>query len=170
MHAFIATMTDIDYNQVVLDKLEIGSYDFDYQLDSDYFSQLDHSFVLGGLVRAKAHLNLRADDYDLTISVHGQVSVTCDRCLEPMNIDINDEQEIDPDDLTGATHRSYSEALLQRSGPTAPAVIDLPWLAYELIVVNLPTVHCHPEGGCNPDMIALLQNHLCSTSEEPEIL
>jgi uncharacterized metal-binding protein YceD (DUF177 family) len=143
-------MTDIDYNQVVLDKLEIGSYDFDYQLDSDYFSQLDHPFVLGGLVRAKAHLNLRADDYDLTISVHGQVSVTCDRCLEPMNIDINDEQEIDCEYETQS--------------------IDLPWLAYELIVVNLPTVHCHPEGGCNPDMIALLQNHLCSTSEEPEIL
>ena len=150
MHAFIATMTDIDYNQVVLDKLEIGSYDFDYQLDSDYFSQLDHPFVLGGLVRAKAHLNLRADDYDLTISVHGQVSVTCDRCLEPMNIDINDEQEIDCEDETQS--------------------IDLPWLAYELIVVNLPTVHCHPEGGCNPEMIALLQKHHCSTSEEPEIL
>ena len=158
MHAFIATMTDIDYNQVVLDKLEIGSYDFDYQLDSDYFSQLDHPFVLGGLVRAKAHLNLRADDYDLTISVHGQVSVTCDRCLEPMNIDIDEEEMLD------------SEEIFNLQSSISNQILDLKWLAYELIVVNLPTVHCHPEGGCNPEMIALLQNHLCSTSEEPEIL
>ncbi|MBO7408778.1 MAG: DUF177 domain-containing protein [Paludibacteraceae bacterium] len=151
-------MTDIDYNQVVLDKLEIGSYDFDYQLDSDYFSQLDHPFVLGGLVRAKAHLNLRADDYDLTISVHGQVSVTCDRCLEPMNIDIDEEEMLD------------SEEIFNLQSSISNQILDLKWLAYELIVVNLPTVHCHPEGGCNPEMIALLQNHLCSTSEEPEIL
>ena len=158
MHAFIATMTELNYNQVVLSQLELGSYNFDFQLDNNYFEQLDHSFVLGGLVRVKAHLNLRADDFDLTLSVKGTVSVTCDRCLEPMNIDIDDEEMLD------------SEEIFNLQSSISNQILDLKWLAYELIVVNLPTVHCHPEGGCNPEMIALLQNHLCSTPEEPEIL
>ena len=44
--------------------------------------------------------------------------------------------------------------------------LDLAWLAYELIIVNLPLVHSHQDGGCNPDMDALLQDHLCTALED----
>ena len=44
--------------------------------------------------------------------------------------------------------------------------LDLAWLAYELIIVNLPLVHSHQDGGCNPEMDALLQDHLCTALDE----
>ena len=35
--------------------------------------------------------------------------------------------------------------------------LDLSWLAYETITINLPLVHSHPDGECTPDMQQLLQ-------------
>ena len=131
-----------------LSELQIGRYEYDYELDSPYFTSMEHPFLLGGQVHAHAILDLREDDYDLRISVKGEVQVTCDRCLDPMTLEVEaeDEMEVEEDAQT----------------------IDLDWLAYELIIVNLPTVHCHPEGECNPVMDQLLQAHLCRTDEEPE--
>ena len=50
----------------------------------------------------------------------------------------------------------------------SPKQIDLSWLAYELIIVNLPLVHSHQDGGCNPEMDALLQDHLCAEVEDED--
>ena len=47
--------------------------------------------------------------------------------------------------------------------------LDLEWLAYELVIVNLPLVHSHQPGGCNPQMDALLQSHLCTEPEDEDM-
>lgn len=144
-------MADIEEHIIQLKSLELGHYDFDFQLDSAYFTSIEKSELLGGDVRVIAQLDLRVNDYDLTLSVVGTVQVTCDRCLEAVDIEVDAFENMAP--------------LLDNVN-----VLDLNWLAYEQIVVNLPLVRRHPEGGCNPEMAALLQRHLCSTEEEPEIL
>lgn len=149
--ADFALMAEIEEHIVELKTLEVGRYNFDFQLDSSCFTSIEKSELLGGFVRVIAQLNLRANDYDLTLSVIGKVDVTCDRCLEPVSLEVDATEEMAP--------------LLDNVN-----VIDLNWLAYEQIVVNLPLVRRHPEGGCNPEMAALLQRHLCSTEQEPETL
>ena len=135
---------------VSLDKLEVGNYQFDFQLDNTYFSGIEKTELLGGMVNVKAQLSLRQDDFDLQMSVQGMVQVTCDRCLDSMDVEVNAEEMLE-----------FEEGTRE---------LDLEWLAYEMIIVNLPLVHRHPEGGCNPEMDALLQNHLCRTEEEPETI
>lgn len=134
---------------VALDSLELGAHVFDFQLDDAYFSEIENSELLGGEVKVEAHLNLREYDFDLDIAVKGLVQVTCDRCLDEMDVAIDaEENEWEWDD--------------------EPKLIDLSWLAYELIIVNLPLVHSHQDGGCNPEMDALLQSHLCTEVGEDE--
>lgn len=133
-----------------LEKLELGLHQFDFQLNSSYFQSIEKTELLGGEVSAKATLILRPHDLELTMAVSGVVQVTCDRCLDPMDIEVDNEDMMEVED--GAKS------------------LDLSWLAYELIIVNLPLVHSHQHGGCNPEMDALLQNHLCSTEEEPETI
>ena len=135
---------------VSLDKLEVGNYQFDFQLDNTYFSGIEKTELLGGMVDVKAQLSLRQNDFDLQMSVQGMVQVTCDRCLDSMDVEVNAEEMLE-----------FEEGTRE---------LDLEWLAYEMIIVNLPLVHRHPEGGCNPEMDALLQNHLCRTEEEPETI
>ena len=136
-------------NIVALDSLELGVHVFDFQLDNAYFGEIENSELLSGEVKVSAQLNLRQYDFDLTMEVKGLVQVTCDRCLDAMDVAI-DAQE---------TEWEWDEQ---------PKLIDLSWLAYELIIVNLPLVHSHQEGGCNPEMDALLQNHLCAEVEDQE--
>ena len=142
-------------NVINLDQLEPGIHTFDIHLDSAYLQSIEKTELLGGEIDAKATLNLLPKGFELTMTVHGVVSVTCDRCLEPMDIAVSAE-----DDMTADAVDAISE---NKKGN----LVNLNWLAYELTIVNLPIVHSHQNGGCNPEMDNLLQNHLC-TEEEPE--
>ena len=142
-------MIDEKSHIVALDSLELGAHVFDFQLDNAYFGEIENSELLGGEVKVEARLNLREYDFDLDVAVKGLVQVTCDRCLDEMDVAIDaEENEWEWDD--------------------EPKLIDLSWLAYELIIVNLPLVHSHQDGGCNPEMDALLQDHLCTEVGEDE--
>ena len=150
-------MSEQSHNIVELQRLSLGVHRFDIQLDDAFFASLEKTEILGGQVAAKATLNLREDFYTLSIAVRGTVRVVCDRCLDPMEITIDDEQEMDSEELK----EDESETTLDNQHST----IDLTWLAYEIVSINIPIVHCHPDGGCNPQMDLLLQSHLC---DEPE--
>ena len=134
---------------VLLDKLELGEHLFDFQLDNSYFSTIENSELLGGTVDVKVRLILHEEDFAVDMDIVGQVQVTCDRCLDSMDVDVDIyEEEMELEEETKQ--------------------LDLAWLAYELIIVNLPLVHSHQDGGCNPEMDALLQDHLCTAMDEDD--
>ena len=141
-------MSEKSHYIIDLKRLPVGTHSFDIQLDNEFFASLEKSEILSGTVAAKATLNLREEDYQLNISVHGTVFVVCDRCLDPMPLEIDDEQEIwsDEDDEPVSS-------------------LDLSWLAYEIVSINIPLVHSHQPGECNQQMELLLHHHLC---DEPE--
>ena len=140
-------MSEKTPHTILLDKLELGEHLFDFQLDSSYFATIDGSELLGGLVDVKVRLLLHEDDFEVDLDIVGQVQVTCDRCLDAMDVEVDIyEENIDLEEDTKQ--------------------LDLAWLAYELIIVNLPLVHSHQDGGCNPEMDALLQDHLCAELDD----
>ena len=154
--ADFAPMSEQNHYIVDLKRLPIGTHLFDIQLDSDFFASLEKSEILSGEVSAKAVLNLREEDYQLNIAVQGTVFVVCDRCLDPMPLDINDEQEIFSEDEDLENRKSKIDNL------------DLTWLAYEIVSINIPIVHSHQPGECNKQMELLLQNHLCAEPDPEE--
>ena len=139
-------MSEQNHHIIDLSRLPVGTHRFDILLDDDFFASVEKSEILRGKVVANAVLNLREEDYSLSIAVRGTVYVTCDRCLDPMPL------EIEADDM------------VEREEPMADC-LDLSWLAYEITSIHIPLVHCHQPGGCNPQMDLLLQSHLC---DEPE--
>ena len=147
-----------------LNELPRGRHHFSYHLDDGFIEDLpvrygvDKSEITGCTIEAEADLTLRESDYSLHIQAKGRVELICDRCLAPMDYPIEVADDILPDESDEAF-----------SGPgqrSACDTLDLRWLTYELITLNLPLVHSHPEGECMPDMQRLLQSHLCSTMED----
>ncbi len=157
--ADFAPMSEQNHYIVDLKRLPLGTHLFDFQLDSDFFSSLEKSEILSGEVVAKAVLNLREEDYQLNIAVQGTVFVVCDRCLDPMPLEINASEEVTDEGLpvTGdpITHNP------------SPVTLDLSWLAYEIVSINIPIVHSHQPGECNKQMELLLHDHLCA-EPDPE--
>ena len=153
--ADFAPMSEQSHHIVDLSRLSTGTHRFDIQLDDAFFVSVEKSEILGGSVSAQATLNLREDDYTLSIAVRGAVSVVCDRCLDAMTLDIDAAETMSPNDGL----MNDDEAMPRNDE------IDLSWLAYEIVSINIPLVHCHPTGACNPQMDLLLQSHLC---DEPD--
>ena len=115
-------MSEQNHYIVDLKRLPIGTHQFDIQLDDAFFESLEKSEILRGDVFCKATLNLREEDYQLNIAVRGTVFVVCDRCLDPMPLDIEDEQEIFSED----------EVVPDETGKTVDGKgnsLDLTWLA-----------------------------------------
>ena len=144
-------MSEQNHYIIDLKRLPIGTHEFDIQLDDAFFEGLEKSEILRGKVDCKATLNLREEDYQLNIAVRGTVFVVCDRCLDPMPLEIEANDELMNDE------------------PEAPNdEIDLSWLAYEIVSINIPIVHSHQAGECNQQMELLLHDHLCDDLD-PEI-
>ena len=156
--ADFVSMSENDHYMIDLNRLPLGTHSFDIQLDDDFFASLEKSEILNGTVDCKATLNLREEDYQLNITVHGTVFVVCDRCLDPMPLEIDDEQEIFSEDEESNDQR-----------PMTNDKLDLSWLAYEIVSINIPIVHSHQAGECNKQMELLLHNHLCDEPEPDEI-
>ena len=151
--ADFASMSENDHYIINLSRLPLGSHSFDIQLDDDFFASLEKSEILSGNVVCNATLNLREEDYQLNIAVRGTVFVVCDRCLDPMPLEINANDEM-IDSLDDAAELPNDE-------------IDLSWLAYEIVSINIPIVHSHQPGECNQQMELLLHDHLCD-DPDPE--
>lgn len=157
MHIIKQMAQNAENTVIVLSELEQGKHKFAFELNSTYFQGIEKSEILGGDVHVEAELNVRESDYDLHLRAQGTVQLTCDRCLGTMDYAVDAEDTIQPDE------DEQSDEL------------DLSWLAYETITINLPMVHSHPEGECIPDMQQLLQAlgvsqddiHL-SSAAEPE--
>ena len=149
-------MSENDHYMIDLKRLPLGTHSFDFQLDDDFFASLEKSEILNGNVVCKATLNLREEDYQLNIAVHGTVFVVCDRCLDPMPLEIDDEQEIFSADE-------------ENDQMVNDQTVNLQWLAYEIVSINIPIVHSHQPGECNQQMELLLHDHLCDEPEPDEI-
>jgi hypothetical protein len=74
-----------------------------------------------------------------------------------MPLEIEDEQEIFSED-----EEEMSDDKSQMS------TLDLQWLAYEIVSINIPLVHSHQPGECNQQMELLLHDHLCDEPEPEE--
>ena len=153
-------MSENSHYIIDLSRLPVGTHSFDIQLDDDFFASLEKSEILHGNVAANVALNLREEDYRLSIAVHGTVFVVCDRCLDPMPLEIDDEQEIWSED----EEMTDDEESVNRKSPNRKS-LDLSWLAYGIVSINIPLVHSHQLGECNPQMELLLHDHLC---DEPD--
>ncbi len=141
---------------LLLNELPQGKHHYSFRLSSEYFLEQEKSEIRGGDVEIEADLTLRESDYNLHLKAQGEVQLICDRCLGEMNYAVDVEDDILPDEQDEQTD-----------------TLDLRWLAYEMITINLPLVHSHPDGECIPDMQNLLQAlgvsqddiHLSSTVE-----
>ena len=149
-------MSEKNHYIIDLKRLPVGTHTFDITLDDAFFKSLEKTEILSGNVECQATLNLREEDYQLNIAVRGTVFVVCDRCLDPMSLEIDDNQEI------------FSDEEDEEPLNSKLSTLNLSWLAYEIVSINIPIVHSHQAGECNKQMELLLHDHLCESSD-PEI-
>ncbi len=125
----------------------------DIELTDRFFADLEQEEISGGDIHAEIFVRATAGDiYNVQVKVKGNVIVACDRCLDPLQIEVEASdtlkvKDADPEDCD-ADDMLYLEA----NNPC----YDFSWQVYEIIETSLPMQRVHPEGECNKDMVSYI--------------
>ena len=136
---------------------------FEFKLDSAFFEALDQDEIQGGDVVVSGEAHPRHDGMvEAVYHVKGNVQVSCDRCLDPMDFPVEVE------DSTLIATEGQDEGTAEPDYVVSPRQreFDLAWAVYQAIELSLPLVRIHPEGQCNPERLAYIQTHTTVTNDD----
>jgi uncharacterized protein len=152
---------------IPLSGLKEGHHTIDFEIDKEFFEQIEESEVKEGSLIANIEMDKRSSHLDMIIRVSGSVRISCDRCLEIFSQPISSEnrllvkfgekiEDIDPDIL---------------SVPTDYHELDLNQQIYEFIILALPIKRVHPadkkgKSTCDPVMLKKLEELLIIEEKE----
>ena len=133
--------------------LKVGSYDFDFKVDSALFEAFETEEIKGGDCVVRVKLNRSESMLELNVDIEGEVICECDRCLEdcPIAIDYNGDLVVKFSEET-----DFYDGDVMWISP-AEDMLDLTQYIYESIVLSLPYSRVHEDGQCNPEMLASFQ-------------
>lgn len=141
-----------------VDLLKFGNNDrsFHFDLDDSFFDLLDESEIKRGNLESNLILSRKTDDaFNLKISILGFIFIPCDRCLEDMKLEININQVINIRLADIQEEESDEEIIVSEK----KGILNLSWLIYEYICLQIPLSHVHPKGECDEEMLKYLDTN-----------
>lgn len=137
--------------------LKDGLHLFDFKVDDLFFESFERSEIEKGEVNIRVTLNKKPTMLEFLFELNGKVSVPCDRCLEPIDTEIEYEAPLYVK-FGDDTHEETDELYVISEQETE---IDLAQFIYEFIHLSLPYRRVHPddENGnstCNKEMLKRL--------------
>ena len=145
----------MDY-KIHISGLAQGKYEYEFPVKGDLFREFDNQQIKDADIKVNVTLEKGSGWMNAVIEGQGTATVECDRCLDDLNVPV-----------------SFSESLAIRSArlgedtetsdefiivDPSEAEVDLKQFIYDYICVNMPLVTVHPEGQCNPQMLAKLDS------------
>ena len=114
----------------------------------------------------KVHLDLvkKHDSYDCTFTCKGTVQIPCDRCLDPLDYDIDTVYHIIVE--YGDRYDDGNDDVLII--PQSDQWLNVAYMLYDTILLEIPMRHVHPMGKCNRAMAAALSKHKARNVEDEE--
>ncbi|MBO6025722.1 MAG: DUF177 domain-containing protein [Bacteroidales bacterium] len=143
--------------------LALGVHNYKFDVKDDFFADLDYSEVKHAEVTVD--LEVEREELMMTLNFHieGKVEVPCDRCADEFFIPIHSDEVFYI--KIGAEEVEESDDVVVV--PAEEHAYDIRSLVYEYIILSIPIHRVHPEGECNPQVIALL-SHEEESSDERE--
>ena len=146
--------------------LALGSHSYQYEIDDDFFAERDYSEIQQGKVAVNLDIERQETMLTLQFGIKGTVRVACDRCAEEFDLPIEDARVFFIKLGTENAEESDDVAVV----PTDQHDFDISSLIYEFIILAIPMHRVHPEGECNPEVIALLTTKDTPTETDEETI
>ena len=172
---FAAAMRSSDLSHINLLKAD-GAGQMECTLDDGFFAALDQTEITGGDVRATVEVrHLTGGLYRITAKLSGKVQVECDRCLDPLWLETNVQEEIKVRDskannaFHNGTRHDDADGNAEDDCIEGDALdFDLSWPLYELVETSLPLQRTHAPEDCNPDMLGRIATDESADDGEDE--
>jgi len=156
-------MGRLDKYNVVLKDLKEPQAQYSWTVDQDFFAIVEGDEVRKGNVGVQLTVTRATGCFKLSFSVAGSVVVTCDRCLDDMNIDIENTGELKV--RLGQDFADDGDIVVV---PEDKGVVNVAWYIYEFIALAIPIKHVHAPGKCNKGMMEKYEELTVGDESEQE--
>jgi len=142
----------------------LGSHVFDWTIGSSFFALYEMSEINDANIEVQLTLVKHSSFLELRFVLNGRAEVSCDRCLDPLKLDIASEaqmfvrfgEQVGEDDSEG------NDVIVL---PYDEDRLDVSQYLYEYAHLSLPIRRVHPEdanghSACNAEMIQKLEQYL----------
>ena len=146
--------------QINLLNIRKESKTFEFKMEDEFFEAMESMDVNGGSVQATVTVNVLADEsFQFLFHIEGVVQVSCDRCLENMDLPISTDNMLIV--KQGSYYMEEDDIL---TIPENENEVDVASYLNQFILLNIPIKHVHAPGKCNTQMIEVLNQHLAIRS------
>jgi uncharacterized protein len=147
-----------DQYQIGFSGLNPGTHEFDFQIGDTFFEQVKDAEITGGQVSVIVTMAREERMMDLHLEISGKVRVSCDRCNELMDVEVNGNERL----IIKLGDHYYEESEDVQVIPDTAYQFDLTPFMYEYIHLLLPIRRVHPEdkdgnSQCDPEIIKKLK-------------
>lgn len=152
-------MSELNEFLISLPALGEGHHELELKADTGFFASRGNAEVTEADVVAYVDIDVRHGSYLIGITCRGWIDIPCDRCLEPMRLEVDEDY-----DVTVRYGEEYEEKDDIIVIPEDEVNFDLSSLVADTVLLAIPLRHVHPEGECNPDMVKIMKDH---SADEP---
>ena len=128
--------------------LSYGEHPFSFKVDGSFFEAYENDTVSDADLDVSAVVTKEHGRMALDLSITGNVTVKCDRCLADLTV---------PVDIQVPFSVMFSSYAAEDSDS---ADIDLSQIIYDYVSLSLPIKKVHPDGQCDPVMMEKLKDIL----------
>lgn len=146
---------------ISLPALGEGHHELELKADESLFADRGSVEVTSADITAYVDIDVKHGVYAIGITCRGWIDIPCDRCLDPMRLDVDEDY-----DFTLRYGEEYDETDDTIIIPESEVTFDLAPVVADTVLLSIPMRHVHPEGECNPRMEELMKQH---SSEEPDL-
>lgn len=155
-------MCDLKQFKISLPTLGDGHHELELKADAALFSERGSVEVTDADIMAYVDIDVRHGSYQIGITCQGWIEIPCDRCLDPMRLDIDEDY-----DVNVRYGEEYDETDDTITLPHSETEFDLAPLVADTVLLSIPLRHVHPDGDCNPRMEEIMRE-LSSDDSGPE--
>ncbi len=154
---------------IPLNGLAAGKNEFSWQAGKEFFEAFENVEILDAELVVNAVAEKSGRYLGVDCEIDGQVTVTCDRCLEdldmPVETDILLSVKFGGEETSEDRQEGEREIIFV---PEGDAEFDMSQIIYDYVCLALPMQRHHDEGECNPETMKYLLGGEHAETEAPE--
>ena len=157
-------MAKFSLYKIPLKTLAPGVHTYEYELDRKFFEAIDGEEDKNGNVNVILNVRRTSSSFELNFDIEGVIKVSCTRCLDDMNLDVDTESRLIV--KFGSEYSEESDEIVII--PEVEGEINIAWFLYEFIALTIPIKHVHPRGECNRTVSSKFKKHQAVSADDDE--
>ncbi len=142
---------------IPLNGLAVGKNEFRWQAGKEFFEAFENTEILDAELDVSVIVEKSGRYFGVDCEIDGSVTVTCDRCMEDLEIPVGTDIMLSVkfgNEETSENHQEGEREIV--FVPEGDAEYDMSQIIYDYVCLALPMQRLHEEGECNPEAMKYL--------------